>query len=193
MSVPRLLRRRGVLVLLVVLGALVVVVTASRTWLTGSVDDVVLGRSSVSATGSEVAGGVVALALVVVAGAVASATAGPRARVVALVLTTLAAVAGVVLVVRVVLDPDAALGPIAAAAAGRTGSIETHAVVGAWPWVAMAGFVLATLALAGLARVRRAAPGLSSRYDAPGRAPASDWDQLTAGEDPTDVGPPPRT
>lgn len=188
-----LLRRRGVLVLLVVLGALVVIVTASRTWLTGSVDDVVLGQSSVSATGSEVAGGVVALALVVVAGAVASATAGRRARVAALVLTTLAALAGVVVVARVVLDPDAALGPVAAAAAGRTGSIETHAVVSGWPWVAMAGFVVATLALAGLARVRRAAPGLSSRYDAPGRGPESDWDQLTAGEDPTDVGPPPRT
>ena len=42
----RLLRRRGVLVLLVVLGALVVVVTASRTWLTGAVDDVVLGQIS---------------------------------------------------------------------------------------------------------------------------------------------------
>lgn len=188
-----LLRRRGFLVLLVVLGALVVIVTASRTWLTGTVDDVVLGQSSVSATGSEVAGGVVAVALVVVAGAVASATAGPRARAVALVLTVLASLGGVVMVARVLLDPDGALGPVAAAAAGRTGSIETHAAAGAWPWAAAAGFVLAALAVVGLAGVRRAAPGLSSRYEAPGRAPASDWDQLTAGEDPTDVGPPPRT
>lgn len=188
-----LLRRRGVLVLLVVLGALVVIVTASRTWLTGSVDDVVLGQSTVSATGSDVAGGVVALALVVVAGAVASSTAGPRARIVALVLTVLAALGGVVMIARVLLDPDGSLGPIAAAAAGRTGSIETHATVGSWPWLALGGFVLAALAVVGLARVRRVAPGLSSRYDAPGRAPESDWDQLTAGEDPTDVGPPPRT
>ncbi|CAN7421526.1 Trp biosynthesis-associated membrane protein [Knoellia sp. LjRoot47] len=184
-----LLRRRGTLILLVVLGALLVIVTASRTWLTGSVDDVVLGQSSVSATGSEVAGGVVALALVVVAGAVASATAGPRARIVALVLTGLATLGGVVIVARVLLDPDGALGPIAAAAAGRTGSIETHATPGGWPWVAVVGFVLAGLALLGLARVRRVAPGLSSRYEAPGRAPESDWDQLSAGEDPTDVGP----
>ncbi|KGN29201.1 hypothetical protein N798_15100, partial [Knoellia flava TL1] len=102
-----MLRRRGVLILLVVLGALVVIVTASRTWVSGSVDDVVLGQTSVSATGSEVAGGVVALALVVVAGAVASATAGPRARVVALVLTLLASLGGVALVARVLLDPDA--------------------------------------------------------------------------------------
>ena len=106
-----LLRRRGVLVLLVVLGALVVIVTTSRTWLTGSVDDVVLGQSAVSATGSEVAGGVVALALVVVAGAVASAAAGSRARVVALVLTVLASLGGVALVARVLLDPEGALGP----------------------------------------------------------------------------------
>lgn len=186
------LRRRGVLVLLVVLGALLVVVTASRIWLTGSVDDVVLGARSVNATGADAAGGVVALALVVVAGAIASATAGPRARLVALVLTGLAVLAGIASVARVVLDPDAVLGPIAAAAAGRTGSIETQSSVNAWPWLAMVGFVLAGLALVGLTRVRRAVPGLSSRYEAPGRPPESDWDQLTAGEDPTDVGPTPR-
>lgn len=189
----RLLRRRGVLVLLVVLGALVVVVTASRTWLTGSVDDVVLGQTSVSATGAEAAGGVVALALVVVAGAVASAAVGPRVRVVALVLTGLAALSGVVSVVRVVLDPDAVLGPIAAAASGRTGSLETSSAVSAWPWVAILGFALAAVALAGLATARRAARGLPARYDAPGVTPQSDWDQLSAGEDPTDVGPDPHT
>jgi hypothetical protein len=188
-----LLRRRGVLVLVVVLGALLVVVTASRTWLTGSVDDVVLGARSVDATGAQAAGGVVALALVVVAGAIASATAGPRARVVALVLTALAVLAGAASIARVLLDPDAVTGPIAAAAAGRTGSLETHATVNAWPWVALLGFVLAGFALAGLTRARRAAPGLSSRYEAPGRPPESDWDQLSAGDDPTDVGPTPRT
>lgn len=187
------LRSRGVLVLLVILGALVVVVTASRVWLTGSVDDAVLGARSVSATGADAAGGVVALALVVVAGAVASATAGPRARIVALVLTALAVLAGILAVARVLLDPEAVLGPIAAAAAGRSGSLEVHSTVNAWPWVAMLGFVVGGLALAGLTRVRRVAPGLPARYDAPGRAPESDWDQLTAGEDPTDVGQTPRT
>lgn len=187
------LRRRGVLVLVVILGALLVVVTASRTWLTGSVDDVVLGARSVDATGAQAAGGVVALALVVVAGAIASATAGPRARVVALVLTALGVLAGVASIVRVLLDPNAVIGPIAAAAAGRSGSLEAHSSVNAWPWVALLGFVLAGLALAGLTRSRRVAPGLSSRYEAPGRAPESDWDQLSAGEDPTDVGPEPRT
>lgn len=183
-----LLRRRGVLVLVVVLGALLVVVTASRTWLTGSVDDAVLGRSSVSATGAEAAAGVVALALVVVAGAVASAAAGSRLRVVALLLTGLAALAGIASVARVLLDPGSVLGPIAAAAAGRTGSLETSSDVGAWPWVAIAGFALATAALAGLARVRTVARGLPARYDAPGHPARSDWDQLSAGEDPTDVG-----
>lgn len=187
------LRRRGVLVLLVVLGALVVVVTASRTWLTGSVDDAVLGQSAVSATGAESAGGVVALALVVVAGAVASAAAGHRARLVALVLTGLAALAGIVSVARVLLDPDSVLGPIAAAAAGRTGALETSSAASAWPWVAILGFALAAAALVGLATAPRVSRGLPSRYDAPGRPPQSDWDQLSAGEDPTDVGPAPRT
>ena len=79
--------------------------------------------------------------------------------------------------------------PIAAAAAGRTGSLETSSAVTAWPWVAMLGFALAATALVGLATARRVDRGLPSRYDAPGRAPQSDWDQLSAGEDPTDVGP----
>ena len=125
--------------------------------------------------------------------AVASAASGPRVRVVALVLTALAALAGIASVARMLLDPDSVLGPIAAAAAGRTGSLETTSDVGAWPWVAILGFVLAALALGGLATARRAARGLPSRYDAPGRPPQSDWDQLSAGEDPTDVGPAPRT
>ncbi|KGN42875.1 Trp biosynthesis-associated membrane protein, partial [Knoellia aerolata] len=90
---------------------------------------------------------------------------------------------------RVLLDPDSVLGPIAAQAAGRTGSLETSSHVSGWPWVAILGFALAALALVGLARARRAARGLSPRYDAPGRPPQSDWDQLSAGEDPTDVGP----
>lgn len=187
------LRRRGVLVLLVILGAFLVIVTASRTWLTGSVNDVVLGARTVDATGAQAAGGVVALALVVVAGAIASATAGPRARIVALVLTALAVLAGLASVGRALLDPDSVLGPIAAAAAGRSGSLEVHSNANAWPWVAIVGFAIAGLALAGLTRARRAAPGLSSRYEAPGRAPESDWDQLSAGDDPTDVGPAART
>ena len=91
------------------------------------------------------------------------------------------------------LDPGSVLGPVAASAAGRTGSLETSSDVSAWPWVAVLGFALAVVALAGLARSPRATRGLSSRYDAPGRAPQSDWDQLSAGEDPTDVGPAPRT
>ncbi|WP_052111839.1 Trp biosynthesis-associated membrane protein [Knoellia subterranea] len=187
------LRRRGVLVLITVLGAFLVVVTASRTWVTGSVDDVVLGATSVSATGAEAASGVVALALVVLAGAIASATAGPRARIVALVLTALAVLAGLASVGRVLLDPDGVLGPIAAAAAGRTGSLETHSNANGWPWAAAVGFALAGAALAGLVRTPKATPGLSSRYEVPGRVATSDWDQLTAGDDPTDVGPEPRT
>lgn len=195
-----LLRRRGVLVLLVALGALVVVVTASRTWVAGTVDDAVLGRQAVSATGSESATGVVGIALVVVAGAVASAAAGRRARIVALALTGLAVLAGLLSIGRVVTDPEGVLGPIAAAAAGRSGSLETSATLGPWPWVAALGFVLSGTALLTLAFAVADRPaGLSSRYDAPAsptgargaeRARAaggsSAWDQLSAGEDPTD-------
>ena len=74
--------------------------------------------------------------------------------------------------------------------------LVTYAYAGVDPEVMGLGPVPATrkaLALAGLTTVRRVARGLSSRYDAPGRPPQSDWDQLSAGEDPTDVGPTPHT
>ncbi|HYN30513.1 MAG TPA: Trp biosynthesis-associated membrane protein [Dermatophilaceae bacterium] len=219
----RRLTGKAGMVLLALLGAAVVVVAASRPWVTGRVSDAVLGTSTLSATGGESAPGLVALALVVAAAALAVVTTGRVARTVALVLHLGAVLGAIALTVRVLLDPEGVLGPRAAAAAGRTGSLPTTAATTAWPWVALAGLAVAlgswVLALAG----RRRWGGLSSRYDAPagearepgeagkagdasaggpptaasqgarGERVSSQWDQLSAGIDPTDVGPGPNT
>jgi len=187
-------------VLLALAGALVLLASGGRTWLTGTVDDAVLGASRVTATGTEVASGLVALALVAGAAAVASTTSGPVMRRVTLAVLALAGLGESVVAGRVALDPQAALGTVAARAAGRTGTLETHASATAWPWLALAACLLLLVA-AGCGW--SGAPGwrgLGARYETPattagarGQRVATDWDRLDAGDDPTlpaDVGRP---
>ena len=104
------------------------------------------------------------------------------------------------LAVRVLLDPEGVLGPVAAARVGRTGSVETVAEPTIWPWVALAACLVALLGLAGAVVGMRRWGGPSQRYEVPegvagdvagprGERVTSDWDELSAGRDPTDVGP----
>jgi uncharacterized membrane protein (TIGR02234 family) len=179
-------------VLVALLGAAILLVSGSRTWVTGTVDDAVLGASRVAGTGREVASGVVALALAAGAAALASTTAGRVARRVTLVVLTASAVAAGWLAARVALDPEGALGSVAARAAGRTGSLETHAGATAWPWLALAACVLLLLAAVGGWLGAGRWRGLGARYESPstttgarGQRVGSDWDRLDAGEDPT--------
>ncbi len=190
--------RKGPVALLGLAGAGALLVLGFRPWVEGAVDDAVLGASRVSATGAEVAPGLSAVALVLAAAVVAVVATGRVARVVALVLWAGSLVAAAVLVVRVLADPAGVLGPVAAARVGRTGSVEAVAHPTAWPWLALVAVLLAAVSLVGaLLGVRRWA-GPSSRYDVPtgdehvagprGERVTSDWDELSAGRDPTDVG-----
>ncbi|MGN6635204.1 MAG: Trp biosynthesis-associated membrane protein, partial [Oryzihumus sp.] len=150
----------------------VLLVTGSRTWLQGSVSDAVLGASMVHGTGSQVAPGVLAAALVGAASAVAAATAGRVVRVVASVAALLAGLLALVVIGIVVADPGAALGRLAATSTGRTGSVPAHGTLTVWVWVAGVAALAVTLGgLAALAGGRQWA-GLSSRYDAP--SPSAD-------------------
>ena len=124
--------------LLALLGAGLLLVSAFRPWVTGSVDDV-LGATRLSATGAEVAPGLSAVALAIAAAAIAMVAAGRIARVVAVVAYAVCVAVAVVLAVRVLLDPEGVLGPVAASRVGRTGSVETVAEATIWPWVALAG------------------------------------------------------
>ena len=194
------LTRKSTVVGLAVVGAAVVLVSAGRTWVTGTVDDAVLGASRIGGIGTEVAPGIVALALAAAAATLASATSGRVVRVVTVVVELVCALALGGLAARVLLDPSGVLGRVAATSTGRTGTIETHASAGPWPWIALSGAVLLVAAgLAGAVGSRRWR-GLSARYDAPtgpgglpgrqgtgsrGERVASDWDRLSGGDDPT--------
>ena len=102
---------------------------------------------------------------------------------------------------RVLLDPEGVLGPVAASRVGRTGSVETVAdaddlALGRRCWPAPSRCVGLAGALVGMRRWG----GPARRYEVPegsaavaagprGERVASDWDELSAGRDPTDVGP----
>ena len=142
----------GVVVLLALLGAGGLLVSGFRPWVTGAVDDAVLGATRISATGAEVAPGLSAVALSIAAAAIAAVAAGRIARVVALVAYATSVVIAVILTVRVLRDPEAVLGPVAASRVGRTGSIENVADPTVWPWVALAACAVALLGLVGALR-----------------------------------------
>jgi uncharacterized membrane protein (TIGR02234 family) len=176
---------------LVAVPALLVMLAATRVWLTGRSADPLLGGGVVSATGSQLAPGVVALAAVAVVGLVATLTVGPRLRRACAVVLALAALGAVALTLPPLLDPVGALGRVAASGLGRTGAVNTTADVSGWAWVglAAAAVLLAASPVAVVAAGRWS--GLSARYEAPGRVPVdrgtrrSAWDELSEGGDPT--------
>ncbi len=179
-------------ILLALVGAGVLLTSGGRTWVTGTVDDPVLGASRILGTGSELATGVVALALVAAAAALASATSGPAVRRVTLVVLALAGLGAGFVATRIALDPEQSLGAVAARSLGRTGTIETHATPTAWPWIAVAASVLLLVAAVGGWVGAGSWRGLGAKYEAPGATAgprgqrvASDWDRLDAGDDPT--------
>ncbi len=197
------LATKGVVVLLALLGAGGLLVSGFRPWVTGAVDDAVLGATQISATGAEVAPGLSAVALAIAAAAIAAVAAGRIARLIALVAYAASVAIAVLLTVRVLLDPEGVLGPVAASRVGRTGTIENVADPTIWPWVALAACAVALLGLVGAVLGVRAWAGPSARYEVSdagspvagprGERVASAWDELSAGRDPTDVGPDSRT
>lgn len=190
--------KRSVLVIMLV-SALVILISGSREWVSGSAGDAVLGASTLHGRGSDIAPGALAAALVGLASAVAAATAGTVVRVIAACSATLAAALGAGVIISILADPGGALGTLAAAGTGRSGSVVAHGQAGIWAWVALsATVVMGVGGLAALVGARRW-KGLSSRYDPPvagqtsqpdptgdlGRRRELEWDQLSRGEDPT--------
>ncbi len=186
----RLLTKRSVFLMLV-LPSLVLLLAATRTWVTGRSTDPVLGQATVAATGAQAAPGVAALGAVALVAVVAVLTGGRRIRRVSSVLLVLAALAATLLTAAVVADPTAALGRLAAGGLGRTGSVDTTAARTAWPWVALlAGVALTAASVVATVAVGRW-QGLSSRFETPAGgvdrrgARRTAWDDLSEGHDPT--------
>lgn len=187
------LTRRPAAIAIAALSALLAAITAGRPWVRGTVDDAMVGGSLQEATGQEAVTGFVALGLVVLAGAVAAAATRRIGRRVAAVILLVTALAMAGLVLRVLLDPGAVLGAIAAASTGRTGALSAAGQATVWAYLAILPG-LGALGTAALAwRGARAWPEPSAAYDRPGterpgrrgERVATDWDRLSEGEDPT--------
>ena len=187
------LRSRPGTIVLAAVTALLAVILAGRPWITGTVDDAMIGGSLQSVTGTDAVTGLVALGLVILAGSVAAAATRSVGRRVAAVFVLLTSLGMAALVVRVLLDPSGILGAMTASATGRTGSLTADGAATVWPYLALVppllGLVVAALAWRGAT----AWPLPSSAYDRPGserpgqrgERVATDWELLSEGEDPT--------
>lgn len=184
--IDRLTGKRAVLVVILATAS-IVLISVSRQWVSGSLNDAVLGARPLHAAGSDIAPGATAAALVGLASAVAAATSGRVVRVVAACCALTAAVLGAAAIISVLGDPGRALGRLAAAGTGRGGALEAQGQAGTWAWVALAAMLVLGLGGLGVLVGGSRWHGLSSRYEggAPAAGHASDWDRLSRGEDPT--------
>ncbi|HYJ74417.1 MAG TPA: Trp biosynthesis-associated membrane protein [Kineosporiaceae bacterium] len=191
-------RRERLLAAAVVLaGAALALLAATRTWVTQRVTGVP-GVVSLTASGSQAAPTVAALAIVGAAAAVVLLIGG---RLVARIAGILAALAGagiVASVVAVLADPRGAAAPAVAGATGRAGPLPDAASPSAWVWLALVGGVV-TVAGGLVAAVRAGSWPVPGRRFETGTAavrrpestgdggddPVAAWDALSRGEDPT--------
>ncbi|HET8613958.1 MAG TPA: Trp biosynthesis-associated membrane protein [Actinomycetales bacterium] len=194
----------------VALGAALMLLAASRTWVHAVVQDPLAGPLQVDASGRQASPVVAAVALVALAGAVAVLTLRTVGRLVTGLLLVLSGAAAVAAAVDVLRTPSDALRSVIADATGRSGDLLPVAHQTSWAWVAVGGAVLVVLGGALTVSRARGWSGLSGRYDAPVGAPvepgpqaaaadggeraapeasadpASDsWDRLSRGDDPT--------
>lgn len=187
------LGRRPAAILIGAVAALLTVIAAGRTWIEGTVDDAMIGGSLQQVSGDEAVTGIVALGLVLLAGAVAAAATRRLGRRIAAVILLLISLVMAALVLRVVIDPSGILGSVAAGSTGRTGSLTADGAATAWAYLALVpaacGLLLAALAWRGAT----AWPQPPSAYDRPGaerpgqrgERVTTDWERLSEGEDPT--------
>jgi uncharacterized membrane protein (TIGR02234 family) len=188
----------GAAAVLALAGGALGLLSASRPWVHAVVQDPVLGRTTVTASGRQAAAVVPAVALVALAGGVALLLARTLGRRVAGIVLVLAGAAEVAATIGAIRSPKAGVSDLVARAVGAVGTTDVSVQVTGWPWLAVAGGVL--VVLAGALAVLRARHWdvRSSRYEPPaeastgpedGGAPedgAPDtWDALSRGEDPT--------
>lgn len=197
---PRTDRRvLGIVVLGLLVGAAALWGAGSAAWFSVAVPTATRGTVQASATGAQLQPVVTAVAALLVAGVAALVALSGLARRLLGVLVALAAAAVVVLTLRLVAAPPTPA-ELASARAGLTASTTPGGVgpvtATPWPWLAVAGGVVAVAAAVVLVVREPRLPRLGARYSAPAaRARAAEqdpdraaWERLDAGGDPT-VGP----
>jgi uncharacterized membrane protein (TIGR02234 family) len=183
--------------LLLLAGAGLVLLAASRTWVTAVADGGLARASEVGVSGGTASAGVPALALVALAGAVVLMIGGRALRLGVAVLLLLAGVGVMALVLGVAADPGSAVRSAVSAATGTQGGTGARDVrTTGWLWPAGAGGLLLVAGGGSALATGRSWPGASARYERTGAAgadpdpnapagEASAWDALSRGDDPT--------
>lgn len=186
-------------------GAGIVVLAQGRTWVTldrAPATGVVTALTHGSLSGDQSAPGVLALAWVAAAGAVAVTLAGRRLARVCAVLLALAGLGVVALATQVLTDPARVAGEATRGATGLVDAAPPAAALTAWVGVGLAGGVVITLAALGVwlgaahwttgrsaaaaASAARGGPSATGNRSAREESPEPLWEAISRGEDPTD-------
>lgn len=176
--------KRNVLTAALVL-AVVLLGLTTRTWATGTVVDTITGTTKASVRGSTAAPTAFAGALVALAAVIALMSARRIGRTVAATVLVLAGVLAGYGAARVGFDPRSVIDTWVSGSSGHADARVTASAATGWVWPALAtGSLLAVLGVVALVEGRRWS-GLGQKYDAPSAAKESDWDRLSAGQDPT--------
>lgn len=167
----------------------VLIVTNTRTWVSGTVNDAVLQSAHVSASGSKAAPILLSSVLVGSAAIFAAVTTGHIARWIAAIVALLAGGTALFETMLAVHNPGASLRDVATSITGHIGNQQVAGSLTIWVWFAVFGSVL--LIFAGVLAILGAHTwdGLPTKYDAPVTKRSkrvSDWDLLSKGEDPTE-------
>jgi hypothetical protein len=190
-------RERLFAVVVVLAGAGLVLLAATRDWVSQQVTGVP-GVVRLSAPGAQAAPAVTALAVVAGAAAIMLLLAGRLVSRLAGIVAALAGAGVVASVIAVVADPRGAAAPAVPGATGRSGPLPGAATASPWVWLALVGglLVVAGGLVAAVRGGRWSVPG--RRFEtgtdpaggpagprAAGEDPVAAWDALSRGEDPT--------
>lgn len=186
-------QRKSTLILLAVLAALAVFGTTTQTWIHVAIGQGEVAQTDLDIPGSKAAVAVSALALVALAGSLATSIAGKIARYITTAIMALSAVGIAAVVLGVLTNPVAAAMAEVGAATGIEGQ-GANATTTIFPVLAIAAAVVLGIAALLVLWYGRSW-SVRTKYDAAKVTPANTddepideidrWDQLSRGEDPT--------
>lgn len=189
---PPVWARKGNVVLAMAILALAVFGTTTQTWINVRLDPSAAANADLHVQGSKAATAVTALALVALAGGLASSIAGKVSRWIIAAIIVLAAAGIIIAALTVLADPLGAAQGTIAATTGISGG-QAAALSTVFPLLAVVAAALlalcgALLPLAGRHWKARTKYDVASRAALAGSGPVDEidsWDSLSRGEDPT--------
>ena len=158
-------------------GSIVLLISAGRAWISGTVTEPGSPVIHVSLSGHTVTGAATAFGLLGLAGAATALLVRGWARRLLASVLTIGLIAGSALVAAATSNADSKVRDSASVATG-----VTHVTISIWPAVAFGAIVLATVGAAQLAFARTTSP---RKGGAPVAGPPDLWSAIDRGEDPT--------